>query len=455
MYSKPLTSAQLAGIATQQPINQQVGFAGMAGWIVSNSSPATFLIKDSNDTTQGVCAPWQITQGSFANASNELYLVADYTWPQPNPQSITPAQYQLSLETFTQALSPSSQLLASASAIPAMALDSNGHPVIVFSGTQSVEFPAAQSVNANLTGSTVDLTTNSTILNENISNTTSFWTTSSYTVTNLAAGATDYASFTIPRAMYDAAVLEVLSSASLIGDYQFGVENVYDYEPTGFNSVSGNNNFVTANSSAGSYSSEPLDTSISFYGVTFQIRITNISTVTITSDTLTLLLLLHQAGTRIVNPASSPVPVQTQYTTTEYNLGSYTFASTALAAGAIGTSQFTGSVPMTGVVKAQILAQQSAATGFVAGSASAGVGFQLQGSNDNSTWYSIAGDSNTATSFSIDTNGVFDEGADQSVIPSMVAGYTYVRWAIQLYNYTTASQTLSESCTVSMITVEG
>lgn len=160
------------------------------------------------------------------------------------------------------------------------------------------------------------------------------------------------------------------------------------------------------------------------------------------------------AGT-VINPTTSPIPTQSQYTPTTYNLGSYTFASTAIPAQSVGTSQFTESVSMSNVVKAQLLVQQTASSGFVDANPGAGIRFQLQGSDDNSTWYVIAGDANNPTSMDIIINGVWDQAADQTSIPAITSGYAYVRWAIYLVNVTTASVTMSESCTVYMQTVEG
>lgn len=185
------------------------------------------------------------------------------------------------------------------------------------------------------------------------------------------------------------------------------------------------------------------------------LNFTNNTGSTVASDTISIQGFLMPEVVRIGNPASSPVPTQSQYMPTQYNLGSYTFGSTTLAANSVGASQFTGSVSMTNVTKAQLLVQQTASSGFVDASPGAGIGFQLQGSNDNSTWYAIAGDANNPTSMTIIINGVYNQAADQTAIPAIISGYAYVRWAIYLVNGTTASVTMSESCTVYMQTLEG
>lgn len=186
----------------------------------------------------------------------------------------------------------------------------------------------------------------------------------------------------------------------------------------------------------------------------FYINIVNTNTVSITIEFI-FTLYLRYASQQISNSVSTPVPTQSQYSSTTYNLGSYTFGSTAVPAQSVGASQFTGSVPMTNVIKAQLLVQQTASSGFVDANPGAGIGFQLQGSNDNSTWYVIAGDANNPTSMDIINNGVWYQAADQTAIPALISGYAYIRWAIYLVNGTAASVTMSESCTVYMQTLEG
>ena len=339
-------------------------------------------------------------------------------------------------------------------------VDIGNSPAVSISGTPNVNV-AAGTVDANITGS-IALDSNSTVVNESINiNPTVYAATNTETLTISANSSYPYFNaFYTPtgkNAYYDEFYVHIYSPGGYINDITLSLNGLYYHNP----------DMVVANYSPPQPISnkviEVTTTTDALFGPfycgslligLFALQLNNTSATAIT-DTFTAFVYARYASANVINPTTSPIPTQSQYTPTIFNLGSYTFAATVIPAQSVGALQFTGSVSMINVIKAQLLAQQTASSGFVDANPGAGIGFQLQGSIDNSTWYVIAGDANNPTSMDIINNGVWNQAADQTTIPAIISGYAYVRWAIYLFNGTTASVTMSESCTVYMQTLEG
>lgn len=163
-YSDPFTSAQLQGISSEDPLSATVNFAGYRAWIITNSTPATFLIYDDNEIVQGKVDPWSRGQGSVSGSTATITLVADYTWPQTNPQGVAATQYKLALESYQTDLAPSAVMLAVSNAIPNIILNEQGQALIsVEGGTIDVTQAAGDVLNVGGTievgNSTLNVTT--------------------------------------------------------------------------------------------------------------------------------------------------------------------------------------------------------------------------------------------------------------------------------------------------------
>ena len=283
------------------------------------------------------------------------------------------------------------------------------------------------------------------------------------TAINLAAGASMNLTMpTLSKAVqFDQVYLFVSSSNQQIPHYSFQLTSVELNDVGWEGSTNGQSYPLTFTAGSANNSimmTWPLNVSPQI-GSSANISITNNYTSSISGDTITATVWVRLAAANVTNPSTAPIPTQAQYATTQYNLGSYTFASTSIPANSQGASQFTGSVNVTNAKRLQFLIQQTASSGFsgtgTSGTSAWGVSFQLQGSEDNSTWYAIAGGPVSPSSVSIVTDGAINVAIDTAAMPQMGAGYPYIRWALQLFNgNTTTAETLSESCTLALLVQE-
>ena len=175
--------------------------------------------------------------------------------------------------------------------------------------TVTANLPAGTAVNANITGA-VDLTTNSTVLNEILGTNPSLASAKTTITLNLGAGGHDYAGLTFPLAgLFDGFALLVHSPSGDISNYTFGFAGTnlggantsYDVSPGG--NFSFNSNTIQAGSTdALSYFLIPYINPNYLDNVSVEIVATNAST-----ETLTLQLFARYSSSNIVNPTSSPV----------------------------------------------------------------------------------------------------------------------------------------------------
>ena len=346
----------------------------------------------------------------------------------------------------------------------------NTPAVTINSGTVNIGTMPSVTIASGTVTATINnasINTQSTVVNETIS--TFPWLSlaiETTTITSLANGSQIYANIpNFTMGYYDAVVIEMSSANGILNKYAFEVVQQRDNGEGSGASYLNIGSYVTPKTGGffdnvnQSFQSNPISLDPTFATGSLVLSITNTSGSTIASDTITLRAWLKNSSGEIVNPTSSPVPTQAQYATTQYNLGSYTFASTSVPANSQGASQFTGSVNVTNAKRLQFLIQQTASSGFsgtgTSGTSAWGVSFQLQGSEDNSTWYAIAGGPVSPSSVSIVTNGAINVAVDTASMPQMGAGYPYIRWALQLFNgNTTTAETLSESCTLALLVQE-
>lgn len=336
----------------------------------------------------------------------------------------------------------------------------NTPAVTINSGTVNIGSMPSVTIASGTVTATINnatLNTQSTVVNEFLAdNSLINLITSTETITNLASGSQvvfypEWASV----ALLDGLIITIQSANGIA--YTIGNGSAY---LLGISVAGALGSQTTAQYSSGSNSSYYYSLRYANPAAFNQIplTVTNASSSTV-SDTLTITIYGIKASIIVGNAQSSPVPTQAQYATTQYNLGSYTFASTSVPANSLGASQFTGSVNVTNAKRLQFLIQQTASSGFsgtgTSGTSAWGVSFQLQGSEDNSTWYAIAGGPVSPSSVSIVTNGAINVAIDTAAMPQMGAGYPYIRWALQLFNgNTTTAETMSESCTLALLVQE-
>ena len=332
--------------------------------------------------------------------------------------------------------------------------------------TVTANLPAGTAVDANISGSNVTLDTNSTVMNEILGINPSLASKTNTTTLDLAAGGSEYLSVDFPEAgLFDGFALLVHSPLGDIENYTFslggtnlnGVNTSYGFFPGGnfsFNAPT----IQSGSTDALSYFLVPYTNPNYLSNITIGVKATNAST-----ETLTVQIFARYASAEIVNSTSSPVPTQSQYVNTLYSLGSGSFTAT-VAADSTGPQAFTGSVPAASISSMQILIEQTAASGFVVNanpSLGAGLAIQLQGSFDNTTWSMIytasgtIGDANNRSSFVLTQNGAFNEVCDSSFLEPLLSKYAYIRLVMFLYNGTSGSLSMTETCNIYINVVEG
>lgn len=344
-YSTPFTSAQLQEIPNETPLAETINFSGYTGWIVTNATPATFLLLDDNEIVQGKIDAWSKGQGSLPTSTTTITLQADYSWPVSNPEGVAATQFQLSLESAQSMLPPYSVTLAVANAIPSVIVNSAGETLVAIPAGSTIQITQAAGeelvINGNVTanipaGSTIAVTTaagtslnigsvqsitetiNASTVNEvlNVNSLIFIGTIGPFTITNLVAGGYEFnVNVTGTLGYFGGFVLNLTSGNSLANKYSITPNNGQNNPISLFNaSHVGGYNYTGIPVSIPSLQTGGSDTyAYAAFSCTphpangIAVTLNNISGATIASDTIWIDCYGVLASEEIVNPTSAPV----------------------------------------------------------------------------------------------------------------------------------------------------
>lgn len=488
MYSTPFGDL-LSGISTKTELKETVGFIGMMGYQIQNITPANFNVYDENMVVLKNIPPWTSVQGSF-NPTKTLTISCNYQMPIINAVGVSPSQYQFTLNTSTLALPESTTTLSMANAVANLTLDANGNPTINLAANQSVNATIAnQSINvdvpngvnlnnqslsvtttpgsqvsianqidANLTGASVTIDTNTSILNEKLGvNPTILAMRASGQLTIPANG-----NFSYFNALYDGLVgenitydklfLTLSSTKTDLSTISLMILSYYFHDPDML-IENVNLSLIPLSYSGGGNLNAIYEVVLPpLFPIGLVATQINNPTASAINDTFTVNVYGQYASQTVINESTNPVNTQNQLSTTNYNMGSFTFGSQSLASGQETPSQFTGSVEIGNAKKVSILTEQSNISGFVSASSN-GCNFTMvaQGSYDGVTWFIVDG---IVINLQVPNVNPYYEAIDSSYWASLAGAYEYLRIVIQIANYTNSTVTVSGTIQVNILVQE-